>query len=265
MTKPDKPLTQPAIILFGRSPIGKPKAGSFKGTDVSAARKAATKLGLSILDVTDQGGLSLAARVPAGHIAAHGDKLVPFIPKDLYAEIEALSRPGAKNGNGAGVAAKASALVRRLPTSWTDIKVGDLVLAQGTDPADGWWQVTVVGQDGDIFKLRWPLSERGRPFQKHRLTLGLICPGDNGQGPQADPKKSSPNAGSAFPANWAAIGLNQIVLAKEDGPAEQWWEAKTIKVDKDQFTLQWRDHPNLPAIARPRLALGLVHPNPKAR
>ena len=65
MTKPIKLAVQPTVILFGLSPIGKPKAGSFKGTEVPAAHKAAAKLGLSILDVTDQAGLALAARVPA--------------------------------------------------------------------------------------------------------------------------------------------------------------------------------------------------------
>jgi hypothetical protein len=59
--------------------------------------------------------------------------------------------------------------------------------------------------------------------------------------------------------------LNQIVLAKEDGPCEQWWEAKTIKLDKNVFTLQWRDRPDLSSIEWPRSSLGLVHPAPKAR
>jgi hypothetical protein len=267
MTNPAKAAGPSTIILFGLSPIGKPRAGTFKGTDVPAARKAAAKLGLSIIEVADQAGLSLAAKIPAGRIAAHDDKVVPVVSKDVYAVVEALQRPAPNVGNGPGSAAFAPAGVRmrRLPMSWDDIKVGDLVLAQDTDPADGWWRVTVVGRDGDLFKLRWLRSERGRPFQKHRLTLGLIYPGDNGQSPQAEPKKSSPHSGSAFPPNWAAIDLDQIVLAKEDGPVEQWWEAKTIKMDKDLFTLQWRDHPNLPPIIRPRLALGLVHPNPKVR
>ena len=181
MNKPAKPLTQPAIILFGLSPIGKPRAGSFRGTDVPAARKAAAKLGLSTLEVTDQAGLALAAKVPAGAIAAHGDKVVPFVAKDLYGQIEALGRPQPKNGSDAQGPVNAAGSGRRLPTSWDDIKVGDLVLAQDTDPADGWWQATIVEQHGDVFKLRWPRSERGRPFQKHRLTLGLICPGENGQ------------------------------------------------------------------------------------
>lgn len=266
MNSPAKPIAQPMVILFGLSPIGKPRAGSFKGTDVPAARKAAGKLGLSIIDLTDQPGRTLAGKIPAGRIAAHGDKIVGFIGKDLYAEIEALAHPQAKSGNGKGAGRdKPSPASARLPLNWDDIKVGDRVLAQDTDPADGWWQATVIEQGGDVFKLRWPRTERGRPFQKHRLALGLICPGDAAPPPQPEPKKSSPDSGSLFPRHWSAIGLDQIVLAKEDGPAEQWWEVKTIKMDKDQFTLQWRDHPSLPPIVRPRFALGLVHPSPKAR
>jgi hypothetical protein len=265
MTKPAaKAQLQPAIILFGLSAIGKPRAGAFKGTDVPAARKAATKLGLSILDVTDQTGLALAAKVPAGRIAAHRDKVVPFVSKDLYGQIEALGRSATKIGNGVQKPAAADPEQRR-PTNWDDIKVGDRVLAQDTDPADGWWQAIVVGQDGDLFRLRWPRSEGGRSFQKHRLTLGLICPGGNSASAGPEPTKASPETNSAFPANWAAIGLDQIVLAKEDGPAEQWWEAKTTKIDKDLLTLQWRDYPKLLPIVRPRMTLGLVHPNPKTR
>ena len=45
---------QPAIIVFGVSAIGKPRAGIFKGTDIGAARKAATKLGLTVTDIPDQ-------------------------------------------------------------------------------------------------------------------------------------------------------------------------------------------------------------------
>ncbi len=267
MSNPTKLAGPSTVILFGLSPIGKPRAGRFKGTDVPAARKAAAKLGLSIIEVADQAGLALVAKVPAGSIAAHGDKVVPFVSKDLYAAIEALKRPQSNAGNGAGSAGPvpASTQTQRLPTSWEDIKVGDLVLAQDTDPVDGWWQVTVIEGSGDVFKLRWLRSERGRPFQRHRHTLGLICPGEGKESIPPGPKKSPGDASSPFPQTWSAIGLNQIVLAKEDGPCQQWWEAKTVKADKDRFTLQWRDHQNLPVIERPRLALGLVHPAPKTR
>jgi hypothetical protein len=83
-------------------------------------------------------------------------------------------------------------------------------------------------------------------------------------GGEIESNKSSSSPRARFPQDWAAIKVDQIVLAKEDGPCEQWWEAKAIKLNKDVFTLQWRDRPDLPPIERPRSSLGLVHPAPKA-
>jgi len=252
-----KPTAQPAIVLFGLSAIGKPRAGTFKGTEVAAARKAAIKLGLTVIELADPSGRALAAKIPTGRIGGSVDGLVPFVSKDIYEQIKALGDQQQKNG-------KTATVQIRLPVSWDDIKVGDRVLAQDTDPEDGWWQVTVIEAKGDLFKLRWPTSGRGRPFQKHRSMLGLICPGEIKEPVKPDPREAVAEP-AVYPAHWSVIGLNQIVLAKEDGPIEQWWEAKTVKLDKDMFTLEWRDHPELPPIVRPRSALGLVHPTPKVR
>ena len=91
MSNPAKSVTtQPTIIVFGVSAIGKPRAGTFKGSDVSAARKAAAKLGLSVIDLTDEAGLALAAKVPAGRIGGAGDNIIPFINKDLHGQIKSL-------------------------------------------------------------------------------------------------------------------------------------------------------------------------------
>lgn len=189
---------------------------------------------------------------------------MPFVTKDIYEQIKALGPQQQKNGKGEITTVASAAVQVRLPVNWDDIKVGDRVLAQDTDPADGWWQVTVTEVHGDLFKLRWPREERGRPFQRHRATLGLICPGETKEPVKPDPKQAAPEP-AVYPAHWSVIGLNQIVLAKEEGPMEQWWEARTINLVKDAFTLEWRDHPQLPAIVRPRSALGLVHPAPKVR
>jgi len=265
MSNSVKPSPQPAIIVFGLTAIGKPRAGAFKGTDVAAARKAATKLGLTVAEIADPAGHALAAKIPTGRIGASADGIVPFVSKDIYEQIKALGLNQQKNGKGESAATPVAspAVIIRLPKSWEDIKVGDRVLAQDTDPEDGWWQVTVAEAHGDMLKLRWPGSVRGRPFQK-RSMLGLICPGEIKDPVKPDPKQATAEP-AVYPAHWSVIGLNQIVLAKEDGPAEQFWEAKTIKLDKDIFTLQWRDHPQLPVIVRPRSALGLVHPAPKVR
>jgi len=260
--------TQPTIIVFGVSAIGKPRAGTFKGSDVSAARKAAAKLGFAVIDLTDETGFALAAKVPAGRIGGARDNIIPFVNKELYAQIKASEIKSQKNGQGQTSAALTTSpeiKSPRLPRNWDDIKAGDLVLAQETDPLDGWWQVTVTEGNGDLFKLRWPSGGRGRPFQKHRTMLGLIYPTesktDGKDDAKPDPKQSAGK--SVYPANWSSLTVDQTVLAKEDGPMEQWWEAKIVKIDKDQFTLQWRDYPKLPQIARSRTSLGLMHPAPK--
>lgn len=261
--------SQPAIIVFGVSAIGKPRAGTFKGSDVAAARKAAAKLGFSVIDLTAETGLGLAAKVPAGRIGGARDNIVPFVSKELYAQITASEMKSQKNGQtqtSAGTTTSAEIKGPRLPRSWDDIKAGDLVLAQETDPLDGWWQVTIIEANGDLFKLRWPGTGRGRPLQKHRATLGLICPNDAQTEGKVEPKPGSKQSAGkpVYPANWSTLSVDQTVLAKEDGPMEQWWEAKIVKIEKDQFTLQWRDYPKLPPIVRSRSTLGLMHPAPKA-
>ena len=237
MSNSVKPAPQPAIIVSGLSTIGKPRAGTFKGTDVAAARKAAAKLGLTVTAITDPAGRAVAAKIPSGRIGGSADGIVGFVSKDIYEQIKAIGPQQQKNGKGESAATVAAPAVQvRLPANWDDIKVGDRVLAQDTDPEDGWWQVTVTEANGDLFKLRWPGSGRGRPFQKHRSMLGLICPGEIKETVKPDPKQAAAEP-AVYPRHWSVISLNQIVLAKEDGPAEQWWEAKTIKLDKDVFTL----------------------------
>jgi hypothetical protein len=266
MSNSTKPSAQPITLVFGLSSIGKPRAGTFKASEVTAARKAADKLGFKIVDI-DQATAGVAAKVPAGRIGGSADSIVPFISKELYTQIKALADKQTKNGKPETPATLAPCPAKqspRLPQSWTDIKVGDLVLAQDTDPADGWWQVTVMAINGDLCTLRWP-SGRGRPFQKHRTMLGLICPGEIKDKPKPDPKRATSDASTVYPGHWSTIGVDQIVLAKEDGPCQQWWEAKTVKLDKDVFSLQWRDNQNLPTIIRTRSTLGLVHPAPKSR
>jgi hypothetical protein len=261
MTKTSKPAAaSSAVIVFGLSAIGKPKAGLFKASDAAAARKAATKLGLKTLDTSTPAALRLIGKVPVGRIQAHGDAVVPFVTKDLYEQITAADPSGDEPPNEPRNCITA-AKQPRLPADWDDIKTGDCVLSRDSDPADGWWQATVTDKHGDIISLRWPRSDRGRPFTKHRTMLGLICPAAGVTTAKGDTKAD----GARYPKSWAQLATNQIVLTKEDGPCEQWWEAKVIKIDNQVVTLQWRDYPALPPIIRPLQLIGLMHPSPKAR
>ncbi|MGA9431896.1 MAG: hypothetical protein WBV65_20490 [Xanthobacteraceae bacterium] len=266
MGHPAKPEPQPTIIVHGLNASGRPRAGRFKGSDVGAALKAAAELGLAVTEIATPTGRALTAKIPMGRIGATADRIVSSVSKELYEQIRALEQQ--KNGNHESLAATegaSSAVQPRLPKNWEDVKAGDRVIARETDPADGWWEVTVTEVKGALVRLRWPGSRRDRPIQKHRTMLGLICPTENKDQANPDSKQPTDQSSAVYPADWSAITVDQTVLAKEDGPVEQWWEAKVLKADRDEFTLQWRDYPNLPQIVRGRSALGLMHPAPKIR
>ena len=114
-----KPAPQPAIIVFGLSAIGKPRAGTFKGTDVAAARKAAAKLGLTVTEIADPAGRALAAKIPSGRIGGSADGIVAFVSKEIYEQIKAIGPQQQKNGQGESDATVASSAVQvRLPANW---------------------------------------------------------------------------------------------------------------------------------------------------
>ena len=76
------------------------------------------------------------------------------------------------------------------------------------------------------------------------------------------PQSKKGTAAARFPASWDEIDVGHLVLAKEDGPLQGWWEAITMGKVGDTFTLQWRDHQELPQLTRHRYALALLHPKP---
>jgi len=269
--KPGKPgRADPALILFGRSEDGKPRAGTFQEAEIETATNASKGMGLAVLKVSDAQAQDLATKIPAGRVHANGRGFVPFIRGNLYAQLQDLAKAQgidptdrALNGesNSESPAATAhgkSGPEQRLPKSWDDIAVGNLVLAQETDPKDGWWEATVIKKSGDMYTLKWRQTLQRRNVLRHKFNLALIWPGDD---PNVKPLAIKEPV-AMYPVSWQAIGLNQLVLAKEEGPMEQWWEANPIDAHGDSFTLRWRDYPALPTIARPRLGLALIHPNP---
>jgi hypothetical protein len=145
----------------------------------------------------------------------------------------------------------------------TCLGVGDLVVAQEQDPADGWYEAVVIEVNGDMLTLRWRDYPRERKIVRHRLRVGLRHPGPQaGKPPKPHPAKNqSAKAESALPANWQDIDLNKLVLAKEDGPPRSWWEAIPVEKAGDTFKLRWRDFSTVSPISRERFALALICPD----
>ena len=87
-----------------------------------------------------------------------------------------------------------------------------------------------------MFTLRWKSRDDRRTFTKHRYNLGLLWPGEDLPAGHGDANNVT------YPASWAAIDANMVVLAVEDGPIQQLWEATVIEVTgPDTFKLKWRD------------------------
>ena len=93
---------------------------------------------------------------------------MPSVGPTLYGKlIEQLKLAGQQvpgeteqpNGEQSGTAQAAPCL----PTSWDDIAVGHLVIAQEAK-WDGWWEAIVLARDGDMLTLKW----RDYDDTKHR-------------------------------------------------------------------------------------------------
>jgi hypothetical protein len=138
------------LVLFGIDSRGKPKAARFGKNAATLALKAASQLQLRTIAGDDPKIAEIAARLPVGRVHATGKAFVPLVRRDLYDKLIA----AAGNGNGSSIAtgshAGGAATANppngnpNLPRSWDQIELGDLVVAQEQDPADGWYEAIVV-------------------------------------------------------------------------------------------------------------------------
>jgi hypothetical protein len=66
-----------------------------------------------------------------------------------------------------------------------------------------------------------------------------------------------------LPKEWDEIGINHLVLAKDDSQWGAFWEAITVEKAGDLFKLRWREKyaASVGLITRPRLDLALLCPD----
>jgi hypothetical protein len=274
-----KPISGTAVnpvVLFGIDETGKPRAAKFSDKLADLAVKAAGQLDLKVLTINNQRLADLAAQLPEGRIHATGRGFIPFIRKGLFEKLieaagtgTAVGSSGGGNGtsgaNGPGTPGTPSGQPPRLfPLNWDDISPGQVVLAL-EDPGEGWYEANVIDRRGDTLGLKYRDYATARRFTEHRLSVALICPSDPDESKASKPKGHGLVGSNAepFPKTWAEIGVNSLVLAKDDGPWRSWWEAIPVDQTDDAFTLRWRDFPQVPNVVRPRRALALLYPNQK--
>jgi hypothetical protein len=235
-----------------------------------------------VLTVNDAKTAELAAKLPSGRVHSNGKGFIPAIRRDVYDQLlEASGKPPEPQSAQTKAQAEQPAAGKhsgKRPENWQQIAAGDIVIIQDDDPKDGWWEAIVVAATADMLNLRWRANPRQRLIARHRLSVGLMYPdvvggspatqsssartnGHAGKKAEAPAGKSAP---SVYPRSWTEIEPDHLVLAREDGPLGQWWEAILVSQQgAETFTLRWRDYPDLPTILRPRQELALLHPSDK--
>ena len=165
--------------------------------------KAAKAMNLAVCRADGEVLAELAKKLPPGRLYSTGRGFVPSVGRSLYGKlVEQLKLAGQPvpdeadqpNGDRPGAAQPAPGL----PTSWDDIAVGHLVIAQEALD-DGWWEAIVLARDGDMLTLKW----RDYPWQpnglRHAGSVALLKPSpaapdhrDHGSGRVLRPEHLSP-------------------------------------------------------------------------
>ncbi len=174
MTKPANGTAE--LIVLGRDEAGKPRAARFPAGHDNIVAKAAKAMNLTVCKADGEAVAELAKKLPPGRLYSTGRGSVPSVGQSLYGKlVEQLRLAGQAvpneadqpNGEQSGTAEAAPGL----PTSWDDIAVGHLVIAQEALD-DGWWEAIVLARDGDMLTLKW----RDYPWQANVLRhLGAVA------------------------------------------------------------------------------------------
>ncbi len=262
-TRTQRPVPTPAIVLFGLDEAKKPHAAYFEEAQAELAIKAANLMGLGVLKIANREESELAGRLPAGRIFANGRGFVPHFRQDLYAKVVESAGSqvqGGRNPSASG-SRDANLPAGRFPRNWDEIDVGHIVIAQESDPKDGWFDAIVISKAADMLTLRWRDYPHQRKIVRHRLSVGLHRPEPTAAASSETAAPANAEGANRFPRTWDEIDVDHVVLAREYGPLQAWWEAIVVKKTGDDFTLRWRDYPDLPNVVWSRSQVGLFCPN----
>ncbi|MGB3025814.1 hypothetical protein [Paradevosia shaoguanensis] len=183
----------PAIIVCGRANGGKPHASVFDAGSRVGAETAAAIMNMHVIPVGDDAIKALAGKLPQGRIFGSGRAFVPFVSRQLYAELEKHIPAAARTAKLKVVAASSDAAGSgktppaspgqagtdkvNMPKDWASIKLGSMVLAS-EGRGEGWYESVVIEVKGnDVFELKWLDWPEEPAFVRHRTRLALLHPG----------------------------------------------------------------------------------------
>jgi hypothetical protein len=166
--------SSPELILLGRDDQGKPRAARFPFGQADLVAKAAKAMNLTVGKANGSALAELTKKLPNGRLYATGRGFVPVVGRSLYGKIvEQLQLAGQPVPRDASQA-NAEQPAPGLPTSWDDIVVGHLVIAQ-EGAKDGWWEAIVLARDGDMLTLKWRDYDQPN-VTRHVGSVALLMP-----------------------------------------------------------------------------------------
>lgn len=184
----------PGLILFGRDERHRPHASRFAAGDKAEAERAASLMGMHVLEISDDTHHSLAAGLPQGRLFGSGKAFVPFVKAEVFDRLVAaaglpdVAVPVRASGKAAGAPPASGGGTGspnpggagggpRSPTDWPEIARGSLVLACA-GPMEGWFEAVVMyTKADDAFELRWRDWPDEPLITRQRKDLGLLPPG----------------------------------------------------------------------------------------
>lgn len=172
------------LIVFGRLAQKSPRAAWLSPADAAIADWLATHLGLTTLRVTPEIMKTVEVPVTEWQLDANGQPVLPIIPTSAFDRLQSLSRQAAA-GDPIGITEVGAPVADEVPEPdlsqagkllWDAIRVRGLVLAQESDPADGWWEAIVLAARNGQLTLCWRDYPEQGLFRRRRDQVALLRP-----------------------------------------------------------------------------------------
>jgi len=168
------------FFVFGIDEDGKPRGARFAEFNERVLNFA---LGLGLIGVHPASAKfsELAMKLPPGRLYTSGKGFIPNVRRDLVKSLnEVLSSPNdesQKHQRPNDGRADGNRPVAGLPRSWDQIAVGQLVLATGDEPQDGFWECVVESRHEDVLTLRLRDYPEQGTYVRHLAQVALLHPG----------------------------------------------------------------------------------------
>lgn len=170
------------LVIYGLDEAGRAHASQFAIDERDLVERAAAAMAMRVVSFQAGGHEALLQKVPKGKLFGSGKAFVPFTKQQVHDDLCDLARKLGQYREEVPPRPLLPATKPKekpsyhSPVSWTDIKVGSLVLAsEGLSKSDGWFEAAVVERKADnLFMVRWRDWPDEPTFARQRDHLALL-------------------------------------------------------------------------------------------